>query len=332
MALGEPRLPRVLVGILASHEDGRRHDELVGLLDELSSSHRDYLRQCAFVFTGGTFRRVLEGRDLPPNATRGAVNKDTRKFLFDCGVIRLPEHGDGGVVFLAYLVVQRRVGIVWSFLTPITSHWVQPENNALTRLCDYWHVDRLVNAHSIRQWFPEGFLHDYKRLSDDWPPRPVAIKRRDEVLAFEALKGDCGEYYRLDIPKAKASKNKTRVALIAHDAMKERMAEFARDHARELDEHFDEIVTTRTTGREVEAEAPALKDKIRASNSGPKGGDIEIATEVMLGLIDVVIFFVDPLHPHPHIDDIRVVFGACMMNEVQMPTNEMQARAFMRRL
>ncbi len=41
----------------------------------------------------------------------------------------------------------------------------------------------------------------------------------------------------------------------------------------------------------------------------------------------------DPLHPHPYIEDIRVVFGACMIQDkVHMLTNEMQAREWMERV
>ncbi|MBE0635660.1 methylglyoxal synthase, partial [Candidatus Bipolaricaulota bacterium] len=62
-------------------------------------------------------------------------------------------------------------------------------------------------------------------------------------------------------------------------------------------------------------------------HSGPKGGDVEIATEVLFGNCQVVVFFVDPLRPHPHTDDIRVVFAACMLqDEVRMFSNERQAR------
>lgn len=67
---------------------------------------------------------------------------------------------------------------------------------------------------------------------------------------------------------------------------------------------------------------------LRRCLSGPKGGDIEIATEILFGRCHMVIFFIDPLHPRT--DDMRVVFSACMAeienNDVRMLTNEVQAR------
>ena len=76
-----------------------------------------------------------------------------------------------------------------------------------------------------------------------------------------------------------------------------------------------------------------LKDRIVPLNSGPLGGDIEIAVEVLFDQCDVIIFFVDPLHPHPHTDDIRVVFAAAMRTPtVRVLANEMQAREWMDRV
>jgi methylglyoxal synthase len=123
------------------------------------------------------------------------------------------------------------------------------------------------------------------------------------------------------------------IALIAHDEMKARMIEFAVDHEAELVK-FHTILATGTTGREVAAATSRkLDDKMIRYHSGPKGGDIEIATMILHDLCDVVIFFVDPLRPHPHIEDIRVVFQACMVSDhVVMITNEMHAREFMARV
>lgn len=107
------------------------------------------------------------------------------------------------------------------------------------------------------------------------------------------------------------------------------MVDFAIEYERELSS-FGRILSTGTTGREVEEAARKLRGKIKRCRSGPKGGDMEIATEILYGRCDIVIFFIDPLHPHRHSDDIRVVFAACMLhNEVRMLTNELQAREWM---
>jgi methylglyoxal synthase len=337
-----PRDKKTLIGVLVSHEDGRRHDELVELLDTLIHDRpADELEPFAFAFTGGSYRRLLFGKDPPPNCRhKRGVAETTRKFLLEnCQIIRLPAHKNGGVVLLAYLVVHRRISIIWSFLTPVTSHWLQPENVALIRLCDHWHVNRLLNAHSIQEWFPEQSVADIRRNQQDWPPRALTFDSIRDAEDFNSIRDTEGTFnfstandgsWRIVIPRQhdrrRRKGSERRLALIAHDHMKERMTEFAIDYERELDENFSKIITTSTTGSRIKEASRKLAGKVYPYHSGPKGGDIEIATEIMLGLIDDVIFFIDPLHPHPHIDDIRVVFGACMMQPVRMLTNERQAR------
>lgn len=123
------------------------------------------------------------------------------------------------------------------------------------------------------------------------------------------------------------------IALIAHNEMKSRMIDFAIDHQTELN-RFGTILATGTTGREVaSATSRTIDEKMVRHHSGPKGGDIEIATAILYNKCDLVIFFVDPLNPHPHIEDIRTVFQACMVNDqVVMITNEVHAREFMSRV
>jgi methylglyoxal synthase len=124
------------------------------------------------------------------------------------------------------------------------------------------------------------------------------------------------------------------IALIAHDDMKQRMVGFAIQYEDELC-RFNRVLTTGRTGEEVESACRRLRDggTIRRYLPGPKGGDIEIATEILFDRCHVVVFFVDPLHPHAHIDDIMVVFSACMAeiqgNDVRLLTNELHAREWM---
>ena len=91
--------------------------------------------------------------------------------------------------------------------------------------------------------------------------------------------------------------------------MKGRMTDFANQYENELSQ-FRRILATGTTGNEVQNVCKKLKNSIILCKSGPKGGDIEIATEILFGCCNIVIFFIDPLNPHPHIDDIRVVLSA----------------------
>jgi methylglyoxal synthase len=336
---GNKKTKTTFIGVLATHEDPRRHRELVDLLNSLTTN-KGLLRNFSFVFTGGTFDRVLRGSD---GKFGEPVAPETLQFLKDSGLIRLPPHDDGGVVIIADLVVRRKIGIVWSFLTPVSSHWLQPENIALTRLCDYWHVNRLLNSHSVMDWLAKQSSGDSNRFLQAWPPLPdfmcldSIVPTDDGRFQLKPIPGfansfevDFGDESEREAKRIiRRATNQLRLALIAHDAMKERMVEFVIDYEHELSANCSQIITTGTTGTRVKEAARTLAEKVVPYHSGPKGGDIQIATAILLGLIDIVIFFIDPLNPHPHIDDIRVVFGACMTMPVRMLTNERQARQWM---
>jgi len=113
--------------------------------------------------------------------------------------------------------------------------------------------------------------------------------------------------------------------------MKKRIVDYAIQYEDELC-NFSRILATGYTGQEVKNACRNIRENelLRSYLSGPKGGDIEIATEILFNRCHTVVFFVDPLNPHPHIDDIRVVFIACMAeiekNDVRMLTNEVHAR------
>ena len=69
---------KTLIGVLAGRDERKCHEDLVDLLDEFCRSKygRDTLSQYAFVFTEGTFYRILLGKD-----TRWApVKPATRSF------------------------------------------------------------------------------------------------------------------------------------------------------------------------------------------------------------------------------------------------------------
>lgn len=318
-------LPKTLIGVLASHDDDSVNNTVARLFNDLHHQDPAILRSFHFVFTGGTFDRVIEGTRKPMVQP---VDPSTRDYLErECGLTRLPSRTEGGVTILAYLVVEQLCSIVWPFLTPLTSHWLNPENLALMRLSDQWHVKRLMNRGSVEEWFAKEARVEIKRNLQPAPPGLTLTQR-----TIDATKGAWG--FRIDRPETGFPDDVSQmtIALVAHDQMKERMVEFAIDHESELD-RFARILSTGTTGREVAANTRRLHMKIHRYHSGPKGGDIQIATEILFGDCHVVVFFVDPLHPHPHIEDIRVLFGACMIQDrVRMLTNEMQAREWMQRV
>jgi methylglyoxal synthase len=106
------------------------------------------------------------------------------------------------------------------------------------------------------------------------------------------------------------------IALIAHDHKKDDLIEFSQRHRATLARH--ELVATGTTGRRIH-EATGLP--VQFVNSGPLGGDAQIAARVCEGLVEAVIFLVDPLYSHPHEPDVQGLLRICNLSNVPLATN-----------
>ncbi|MFO1518353.1 MAG: methylglyoxal synthase [bacterium] len=115
------------------------------------------------------------------------------------------------------------------------------------------------------------------------------------------------------LPK-KAGPTKT-LALIAHDGKKAEMVAFVKDNLKSI-RKFN-LVATGTTGRYVE-EAGLKVDKME---SGPKGGDAQIAAKIVDGEVDGVIFLRDPLGIHPHEPDIFMLLRLADVHNIPLATN-----------
>jgi methylglyoxal synthase len=111
------------------------------------------------------------------------------------------------------------------------------------------------------------------------------------------------------------------LALIAHDGKKADLISFAHHHA-DLLRQFD-LIATGTTGGMLHDE---LDLPIIRKESGPLGGDVQIAAEVIEGMVDGVIFFIDPQGKHPHEPDIQTLLRACVVKNTPLATNEATAR------
>lgn len=77
-----------------------------------------------------------------------------------------------------------------------------------------------------------------------------------------------------------------RIALVAHDNMKDEMLEWAKDHETELSRHT--LVGTGTTGRLITEHTGLTVERLR---SGPLGGDQQLGARIAEGLIDILMFF-----------------------------------------
>lgn len=115
------------------------------------------------------------------------------------------------------------------------------------------------------------------------------------------------------------TKQKKRIALIAHDGKKALMVSFVRDHMKWLKEF--ELIGTGNTGRLVQSAGLKIQRRL----SGPLGGDAQIASEVATGKCHAVIFFRDPLGMHPHDPDISMLMRVCDVHNIPLATNPASA-------
>ncbi|MDD3192084.1 MAG: methylglyoxal synthase [Bacilli bacterium] len=117
-----------------------------------------------------------------------------------------------------------------------------------------------------------------------------------------------------------------KIALIAHDKKKDEMITFALTNATYLQEH--ELFATGTTGRLINEKTNL---HVTCFKSGPLGGDQEIGARVATGLIDLVIFFRDPLTAQPHEPDISALLRLCDVYEIPLATNISTANMILRK-
>jgi methylglyoxal synthase len=111
-----------------------------------------------------------------------------------------------------------------------------------------------------------------------------------------------------------------RIALIAHDNMKRDILEWARFNQGTLSRH--ELYGTGTTGGLLEKELDLPVHRFR---SGPLGGDQQVGAGVAEGRIDFIIFFWDPLAPHPHDVDVKALLRVAVVYNVPIACNRATA-------
>jgi methylglyoxal synthase len=111
-----------------------------------------------------------------------------------------------------------------------------------------------------------------------------------------------------------------RVALIAHDACKDVLAQWATYNRGTLSRCS--LFGTATTGKRV---ADLVDLPIELLLSGPLGGDAQVGAMISEGKLDAVIFFWDPLTTQPHDVDVKMLLRLAVLHNVPIACNRSSA-------
>jgi methylglyoxal synthase len=115
------------------------------------------------------------------------------------------------------------------------------------------------------------------------------------------------------------------IAIIAHDGRKAEMVGFVKDHIAVFQKRNIQIIATGTTGKHLQNAGL----EVERMESGPMGGDAQIASRIVEGNVNMVLFFRDPLGKHPHEVDVNMLMRLCDVYDVPLATNPAAGKLFL---
>lgn len=228
----------------------------------------------------------LHALGLGLHATGGAHDALTKYKLLGSQLVPVGNGRDGGLIRLVSrmaggLTAQDALDGVFFLIDPVDPTSIYPEAQALKRQCVIHGKPFVATLAGAIEWVAVELLSAGLDT--------VTVPEATPLFALESQV----------------------VALIAHDALKNQMVAFAAEHFDTLS-RFAGRVATGTTGSRLNEMAwsrgwPAAQSWVTCYQSGPLGGDAQIAELVLDQRCQKVIFFEDPHVARQHEADIQLL-------------------------
>ena len=126
--------------------------------------------------------------------------------------------------------------------------------------------------------------------------------------------------YTRHVMDPKAEKETPGIALVAHDACKQGMLDWARSNRDTLSSYL--LYTIGTTGAVLGRE---LDLRVHRLLSGPYGGDAQIGALIAERRVRCVVFFWDPLTPQPNDVDVKALLRLTVLHNIPTACNRLTA-------
>lgn len=111
------------------------------------------------------------------------------------------------------------------------------------------------------------------------------------------------------------------LGLVAHDEKKQALLRWVKTHEETL--MPIPIYATGTTGGKILEACPHLS--LTRLKSGPLGGDQQLGGLIADEKLKALIFFIDPLSPHPHDVDVKALIRLATLYDIPFACNAASA-------